>query len=362
MAEEKKRILLTSPGALNNGGAQYVLMTIVRNLSSVYTFDILTFNSNQNYYNDEFLSYGGSIICFERKEEVHFLLKAISRFILHIKFKYFLSQLFKTTNYYAVHCNSQFTSCYILKYANKYGVKKRICHSHGIYNYTDVVRELFRNHFRKMIVSNANKLIGCSNIACDTLYHIKSGYNVIDNPYDDINIKYSEETPNHITLLQIGMFCENKNQAFSIKVLYCLKKKYPNVILRLVGTGDFTSLHKLADQLRVSDNIIFHKHNEDKMYLFRNSSFLIMPSISEGFGITLIEAQAAGLHCFASNTITEDTNCGGVIYYSLDDGPEKWANNIFTYYESYHGKKDRFDCSDYSISLFVNNIRDIYCE
>ena len=358
--EKKKRILLTSPGALNNGGVQFVLMTIVRNLSQNYIFDILTFNSHQNYYQKEFLSYGGKIVCFERKEYSNLFKRTFYKLFFNCKLKRFLTRLFKVNDYYAIHCNSQFTSCYILKYAKKHGINKRICHSHSTYRYTDFIREIFRNHYRRMINNNASILLGCSNIACNTFYHLKDGYHVVNNPYDNINISFNKDTPATLTLLHIGMFCQNKNQTFSIKVLYYLRKLYPNAKLRLVGTGDPQALKNLVNELHLNDNVVFYKHNEDKMFLFKNSNYFLMPSFSEGFGITLIEAQAAGLYCFASDSITTDTNCGGVFYCSLNAGPEEWAKKIYTFYMSNKGQKSLFCCKNYSINSFIKNITDYY--
>ena len=54
----------------------------------------------------------------------------------------------------------------------------------------------------------------------------------------------------------------------------------------------------------------------------------------QGFGIALIEAQAAGLHCFVSDTITEESNLGLCEYYSLDSGAEMWAQKISHYMDN----------------------------
>ena len=51
--------------------------------------------------------------------------------------------------------------------------------------------------------------------------------------------------------------------------------------------------------------------------------------IYEGFPITMIEAQAAGLPCVVSDSISKETNLTDEVeYVSLDAGVEKWGEAI----------------------------------
>ena len=60
--ESKKRVLLVNVQPLRRGGAQAVIMSIVRNLSDKFCFDIVLFSDEDGWYDEEFLSYGGEII------------------------------------------------------------------------------------------------------------------------------------------------------------------------------------------------------------------------------------------------------------------------------------------------------------
>ena len=56
---------------------------------------------------------------------------------------------------------------------------------------------------------------------------------------------------------------------------------------------------------------------------------LIMPSFYEGFPVSLIEAQCAGLPCVVSDTITKETQITDLISYeSLNMDPKLWAEKI----------------------------------
>ena len=51
----------------------------------------------------------------------------------------------------------------------------------------------------------------------------------------------------------------------------------------------------------------------------------LFPSNYEGLGITLIEAQASGLKCLASDVVPRQSQCGLVRYKSLNDGFVSWG-------------------------------------
>lgn len=53
-----------------------------------------------------------------------------------------------------------------------------------------------------------------------------------------------------------------------------------------------------------------------------------MPSLFEGAPVSAIEAQASGLPCFLSDTITKSIDVTDCKYISIQDDPKIWANVI----------------------------------
>lgn len=72
----------------------------------------------------------------------------------------------------------------------------------------------------------------------------------------------------------------------------------------------------------------------------------VFPSIFEGFGLVLVEAQASGLCCFASDIVPNETKLSeNITYLPLDAGVERWADAITQSYEKKAGRNvdhDRF--------------------
>lgn len=107
-----------------------------------------------------------------------------------------------------------------------------------------------------------------------------------------------------------------------IKTVAILKKNYPNIKCKIVGTGDeLINLKKIVKELSLEENIEFlgfvEKH-EDVLKIIKASDVFVLPSILEGFGIVVIEAMACNVPYVASKIppIVEVTNngIGGLLF------------------------------------------------
>ena len=360
------RVLIVACDGLENAGVQNVIMCIVRELHTKYTFDIVLFNNVKGYYDEEFLSYGGKIFRLPEYSGRNLLLHKMDNYTRWLCNRYKVAKLIRENGpYTAIHCNNDYDGWYLLQIANKEGIPVRICHVHRI---VSPVRGFFKSiifkRWHRQIMECSNVKLGCSEVANQSFYGRCKDSIVVNNPYNskrfDPKAYPRIKESRNLTILQIGSFCDNKNQLFTLEVFRVILKSEPDAHLSFVGFElEKGYMQKLKDYIykeKIENSISFHCSDADTPSLLSTSSCLIFPSKKEGFGVVLVEAQAMGVCCYVSDTVPKETNVGGCFFLPLKDNPEKWAHVILQGY--YENKIDRsYDCSKFD-SKYVANIYD----
>lgn len=123
------------------------------------------------------------------------------------------------------------------------------------------------------------------------------------------------------TILSVGRLEKIKGHRYLIESLVDIKSVVPHA--RLVVVGDGSGRDRLEAQtrnLKLSDSVEFigAVPHDQLSEFFARADIFVMPSLSEGFGITAIEAMAAGVPLVASRV-------GGLLDI-IEDG----KNGIFT--------------------------------
>lgn len=365
MSTQKKRVLLIACNNLRRGGVQSVIMSIVRNMFEHFVFDIVLFTQRKSYYEDEFLSYGGEIFHCQGYVGDNRLLKKADIYTRPKRLTSFAKGLFaKKKNYAAIHCHNAFEAGPFLKAAAEAGIPSRIVHTHVItYDCKPIMRRL-RENYMKMIKQYATAMIGCSKEVCDSMYG--DAALVVSNAFDSKRFNpalYSEPALRPIHLLQVGNFSDLKNQLFTLQIVDTIRMHYPNVKCSLVGFdvgGYQRKIVREIDRLRLEANITFYPHDADTPRLLSEATAFLVPSRSEGFGIVLIEAQAMGVSCYASDCVPITTNCGGCTYLPLTAGAESWADKIIQDYEQSHGRHQNYDVSTFSEEVVMREYTKLY--
>ncbi len=109
-------------------------------------------------------------------------------------------------------------------------------------------------------------------------------------------------------LLYVGAIAESKGVAYLLRAIHRLRhtSAWPLELI-LVGEGKYEKAARaLAAQLGIADAVTLGgKRPNDEIPLWMNASdLLVLPSLSEGFGVVLVEAMACGKPVVA-------TTCGG---------------------------------------------------
>ncbi|MEP7311545.1 MAG: glycosyltransferase [Pseudomonadota bacterium] len=100
----------------------------------------------------------------------------------------------------------------------------------------------------------------------------------------------------------VGRLVPVKNHALVIAALPDLLRTYPGLQLVLLGGGELKSqLQKQAEALGVSAQILFAGERADVVDLLPALDVFILPSLSEGLSIALLEAACSALAIVATN-------------------------------------------------------------
>ncbi|KNY26432.1 glycosyltransferase [Pseudobacteroides cellulosolvens] len=99
-----------------------------------------------------------------------------------------------------------------------------------------------------------------------------------------------------IRLINVARFEQAKNQEMLLDSFEMVVKECKNVKLLLVGDGEYRQkIMKKAVRMNLTDYVEFLGIRSDVPALFASSDIFAFPSITEAFGLVLVEAMASGL-------------------------------------------------------------------
>ncbi len=316
---------------MGRGGLETMLMNYYRSIDrSKIQFDFLVHRDFRADYDDEIESLGGIIHRVPR-------LVPWSR-----TYKKSLEAFFKAhPEYKIVHVHQDCLSSVILKVADKCGVPIRLAHSHAS-SQDKNLKYLIKLFYMRSIPKYSTKMFACSKQAGDWMFR-GSEFTVLNNAIDTNQYFFSDEARKKIrnefgfsddtfVLGHVGRFAPPKNHEFLIDIFYEVKKINRNSKLLLVGDGDLRqSITDKVDRLNLSDSVVLAGVRSDVHVLLNAMDAFVMPSVYEGLGIAIIEAQANGMHCIISDTIAKDCDLTDLVHrISLDSAPQVWAKQIIS--------------------------------
>jgi len=105
-------------------------------------------------------------------------------------------------------------------------------------------------------------------------------------------------------LLYLGRLRHYKSVDVALRALPELLRAVPNLEFGIVGSGlAEASLRALAQELGVAERVHFYGYvsEDDKVRLLQQAHLVINPSMKEGWGLTVIEANACGTPVVAAD-------------------------------------------------------------
>jgi len=184
------------------------------------------------------------------------------------------------------------------------GNKKIVLNTHGGIFHTKkmmFVKNIYFNTMTRFSAKFADKIIADSEHDKELIEKIadKKKISVIGHGVPWQRLSKIRRNGNGKTLIHFGRIASNKKIDKILHAVKILKKSIPDVKFFVVGAdwGELKKLKELANKLGIKKNVIFTGEvNEKKLYqIMSKSDLFVLASEYEGFGISVIEAMAAGL-------------------------------------------------------------------
>ena len=106
----------------------------------------------------------------------------------------------------------------------------------------------------------------------------------------------------------VGRFVPEKNHGFLIEIAAEVCRRVPEAHLLLVGDGPLRpAMEEKLVALGLSKRVTFTGLRQDVPKLLQGAiDIFLFPSLYEGLGIAVVEAQASGLPCLIADTISRE--------------------------------------------------------
>ena len=314
---------------MNQGGAETMIMNYYRALDKTkYQFDFLVNRQERGFYDDEIEAMGGHIY---RAFPV--------RPWTYIQYFRWLDKFFaEHHDYKAVHCHIQDNAGFVHKYAKKYGIEKRVTNSHIAdigFDYKYIFRVFGRYYVHKYSTVNVSCGVDAGKFLFgDRPFELLN--NAIDtkkftfNPAIRDKVRKELNISDRIVVGDVARFGYQKNHKYLVDVFAELHKVEPKAYLLLVGDGDLKEkVQKQIEDLGLQNDAKILSKRPDVNELLQAFDVFFMPSLFEGLPVSVIEAQAAGLHSVLADTIDRRTDItGNIQFVSLNASKKEWINAL----------------------------------
>ena len=359
--------------SMNRGGAETMIMNYYRHIDrEKVQFDFLLTFQGKSDYEEEILALGGKIF-----HVTPLTLKTMGAYFKDIE--RFLKE---HPEYRIVHSHNSSKSVFPLRIAKKCNVPVRISHSHNMFlgngaSPKELLRKLLRTPLKKVSTHN----FACSKDAAIWLYGEKyweeGKVKVLPNAIDVTKFSYSIDVRDNyrkqfnledaFVVGHVGRFQEQKNHTFLLDIFAQIAKMQENAKFVLVGDGPLREeMEQKAKQLGIAKQVIFTGVREDVANLMQMMDVFVFPSLFEGLGIVLVEAQAAGLPCFTSkDVVPEEVKATEHLQFiSLNESAEHWAKMVLENKDNFERKArvQEIKAAGYEIKEAAGKLERFYLE
>lgn len=351
------------------GGVEAVVMNYYRNIDhDRIQFDFICDDDSTNIPYEEIEKLGGKVILIPPYQKV---------------FKYHkeLKKILKEGNYKIIHSHINTLSVFSLFAAKCAGVPVRIAHSHSTTNKVEWKKNLLKQVLRPLSKFFATDYFACTEHAGRWMFGDREYKNgniyVLNNAIDLGFFKYDKKVrkskrkeldikDSTLVVGHIGRFVHQKNHFYLIDVFNELHKKQADSVLLLAGQGPLMDEVKdKVSSLNLQDSVKFLGQRSDVCELYQAFDVFVLPSIYEGLGMVLIEAECAGVLCFASTDVPEIAKAtDNLNFLSLENDANVWADHILEKISNYKRENclEEVQKAGYDIKIEVKKLEQKYLD
>ena len=347
--------------ALVNGGIESMLLNYYEKMNNEFEFIIVVHGNIEENCKKKFEKLGSKIYniphwnnnIFKHNIELYKILKKEKPNIFH-----------------SHHGIYNFLPCLIALFAN---VKIRISHCHAYFP---------KKNKKEKIFSNLSSLFATNNAACGieaakyltSSDKVKKGkVKIIYNAVDLEKFKYNENIRNKIrkelkwennyVYGNVGRFSLQKNQLFLIDIYEEIFKYDKNARFLIIG-GDGEEYINVLDKLKKSSirkYCIVLKNISNVNDYYSVMDCLILPSLFEGFAVTVVESQASNLPCILSPTITKELKSPFIFYSRTLENIKDWIEAVKKI-KSVNRNDNTIDLCEFNINKSYIKLKNYYDE
>ena len=169
-------------------------------------------------------------------------------------------------------------------------------------------------------------------------------------------------------IANVGAFLPVKNHEFMVRAFEVYSRKNPNAVLWFIGDGaGRPAIEKMVEEKGLTEKVLFLGIRSDMAELYAGMDLFWFPSLYEGFGNVLLEAECEGVPCLTSDCIPQDACVAeNTFSFSLSKSLEEWADMIdLALSAQVNDKENRYKLMDekgFSVQKEIAKLQDLYCE
>jgi glycosyltransferase involved in cell wall biosynthesis len=332
MTQPRLRIL-HALGSFNPGGVETWLLNVLKHIDrEQFQLDFCTFGPGAGLNAKEVERLGGRILRCPRGANV---------WVFRNRFR----QILREGHYDVVHSHVHLFSGALLRWAKAEGVPMRIAHSHTSRDdrSNTLLRGYYSSRMRSWINRYATHGLAASQLAAKQLFgsdweadsRFRVLYYGIDldafrQPFVRDEVRRELGIPlDALVVGHVGRFVPAKNHRFLLEIASEIVKRRPEIHFLSIGDGPLRpEIEARAKAMGLEGKILFAGTRSDVPRLMRGSiDLFVFPSLYEGFGLSVLEAQAAGLRCLVSDAVPDEVGLSqeSVEFLPASGGAALWA-------------------------------------